>query len=166
MVRYGSLPPAGGEPLLFEGDAKITMKKLFLLLTLLLLTLVACGGAAPEAPVAPAVDVNSAELSLPDTVDVATVAQIKDREDVYLIDVREQFEYDEVRIPGVTLIPLAEVQGRMSEIPTDKTVIVTCRSGNRSGQAVDILRQAGFDNVHNMEGGIVAWQQAGYDVER
>jgi len=45
-------------------------------------------------------------------------------------------------------------------------VIVTCRSGNRSGQATDFLRQNGFDNVHNMQGGIVAWEQAGYEVSR
>jgi rhodanese-related sulfurtransferase len=54
----------------------------------------------------------------------------------------------------------------MNEIPTDKTVIVTCRTGNRSGQAVDFLRQNGFENVHNMQGGIVAWEQAGYEVSR
>ena len=105
-------------------------------------------------------------MNLPDTVDPQTVAQIKDRADVVVFDVREQVEYDEGHIPGVTLIPLGEVANRLSEIPKDKTVIMTCRSGNRSGQATDFLRQNGYTNVHNMEGGIVAWQQAGLPVDK
>jgi phage shock protein E len=57
------------------------------------------------------------------------------------------------------------VPARLEEIPTDQQVIVTCRTGNRSGQVTDFLRQNGFDNVHNMEGGIVAWEAAGLPVE-
>ncbi|MCB0027551.1 MAG: rhodanese-like domain-containing protein, partial [Anaerolineales bacterium] len=52
-----------------------------------------------------------------------------------------------------------------SEIPTDKEVIVTCRSGNRSSQVTSYLQGLGYDNVHNMEGGILAWQAAGLPVE-
>ncbi|RIK17164.1 MAG: rhodanese-like domain-containing protein, partial [Anaerolineae bacterium] len=81
-------------------------------------------------------------------------------------DVREPDEYAAGHIPGITLIPMGEVAERLSEIPTDKEVIVTCRSGNRSGQIVDFLRSQGFTNVHNMEGGIVAWEEAGYPVEQ
>ncbi|MBP6470639.1 MAG: rhodanese-like domain-containing protein [Chloroflexi bacterium] len=137
------------------------------LVLVLVLALSACGGsstAAPEvaAPVAAAAD---GALNLPDTVDAQTVYDIKDRADVVVFDVREQDEYDAGHIPGVTLIPLGEVPNRLSEIPKDKTVIMTCRSGNRSGQAADFLRQNGYTNVHNMEGGIVAWQQAGLPVE-
>jgi rhodanese-related sulfurtransferase len=94
------------------------------------------------------------------------VAEVKDRDDVYVLDVREQWEYDEGHIPGVTLLPIGEVPARLDEIPTDKEVIVTCRSGNRSSQVTDYLRQNGFDNVHNMQGGILAWEQAGYEVSR
>ena len=104
-------------------------------------------------------------LDLADTIDVATVASVKDRDDVVVLDVREQWEYDEGHIPGVTLIPMGEVANRLSEIPTDKSVIVTCRSGNRSSQVATFLRDQGFTNVHNMEGGILAWQQAGLPVE-
>jgi rhodanese-related sulfurtransferase len=102
---------------------------------------------------------------LADDVDVHTVAAIKDSEDVYLLDVREPWEYEEAHIPGVTLLPMGEVANRLDEIPRDKEVIVTCRSGNRSGQVTDFLRQNGFDNVHNMTGGILDWQAAGYPVE-
>lgn len=146
-------------------------RKLILLSVLLLaLFLVACGGESASAPVivltpanqAPSVDISE----LPDAVDVHTVASIKDQDDVYVIDVREQWEYDEGHIPGVTLIPMNEVPDRLDEIPTDKDVIVTCRSGNRSGQIADYLRQIGYDNVHNMSGGIIAWEAEGYRVDR
>lgn len=149
------------------------MKRFVLILFLLLMmgTAVACGGQAttvtapnPAAVVDSAAEFDLADLA--DTVNVQTVASVKDRDDVYLLDVREQSEYDAGHIPGVTLIPMGEVANRLAEIPTDKEVIVTCRSGNRSGQITDFLRQQGFDNVHNMEGGIVAWEAAGYDVEQ
>jgi len=139
--------------------------KRFWLLTVLVLLLAACGGAAQEATL-PEERLGDAHLSLPDTVDVETVAEVRERDDVLVLDVREQWEYDEGHIPGVTLIPMAEVSQRLDDIPADKTVIVTCRSGNRSGQVTDYLRQQGFDNVHNMDGGILAWEAAGYDVER
>lgn len=140
-------------------------KLLFVIAALFVLLLAACGGASVAAPIAdqaPEVEV----ITLADEVDVHTVASVKDQPGVYLIDVREQWEYDEGHIPGVTLIPMNQVPNRLDEIPTDKEVVVTCRSGNRSGQITDYLRQQGFDNVHNMSGGIVAWEAAGYPVNR
>ncbi len=141
------------------------MKKLQLLLPLLLLViaLAACGGQAGTVDVATS-DINLDDLS--QEVDVQTVYEIQDRDDVYVLDVREQSEYDEKHIPNVTLLPMSEIQNRLDEIPTDKEVIVTCRSGNRSGQVTQFLEQNGFENVHNMAGGIVAWEQAGFPVER
>ena len=79
---------------------------------------------------------------------------------------REQWEYDEGHIPGITLIPMNDIPARLNQIPTDKTVIVTCRSGNRSHTITQYLRDNGFDNVHNMLGGILAWQAAQQPVER
>jgi rhodanese-related sulfurtransferase len=141
---------------------------LILFFLLMLGTAVACGGQTTTitAPDPAAVVDSAAEFDLADTVNVQTVASIKNREDVFVLDVREQSEYDAGHIPGVTLIPMGEVANRLAEIPTDKEVIVTCRSGNRSGQITDFLRQQGFDNVHNMEGGILAWEAAGYEVEQ
>jgi phage shock protein E len=139
--------------------------KLLFSLMFLGLLLAACGASESVAPVAE-VPADTAPIQLADSVDVHTVANVKDRDDVFLLDVREQWEFDEGHIPGVTLLPMGEVPARLSEIPTDKEVIVTCRSGNRSGQITDYLRQNGFDNVHNMSGGIVAWENAGYEVSR
>ena len=67
--------------------------------------------------------------------------------------------------PGITLIPMNSVPSRLNEIPTDKTVVLACRSGNRSGQVFDYLKQQGYTNIHNLQGGIVAWQNAGLPVE-
>lgn len=104
--------------------------------------------------------------TLPQDIDVHTAAQIQSLEDVFFMDVREQREYDDSHIPNINLIPMSEIENRLSEIPTDKTVIISCRSGNRSSQVLTFLKQKGFDNVHNMQGGILAWERAGYPVER
>ena len=137
------------------------------IITLIILTftllLAACGTQTPSEPVQ-AEDVDLANL--PANVDVNTTAALLDDPDVVLIDVREPSEYSEGHIPGITLIPMGEVLSRLDEIPHDKTVIVSCRSGNRSSQVTDFLRENGYDNVHNMSGGIVAWQQAGLEVEK
>lgn len=140
----------------------------FLLLIVATLVLSACAGApiAP-APVAPVVQSRAIDVTtLPLNVDIATVHALMGRDDVVLLDVREPDEYAAGHIPGVRLMPMGTVPSRLSEIPTDKTVIVTCRSGNRSGQITNFLRSNGFTNVHNMQGGILAWQRAGYPVEK
>lgn len=128
-----------------------------------LLALAACSSQAAANPS------SSGEIdpaSLPKEIDIATAAALQRRANVVLLDVREQSEYDAGHIPGVTHIPMGEVVDRLAEIPQDKTVIVTCRSGNRSGKVTDFLRQQGYEQVYNMQGGILAWEQAGYKVER
>ncbi len=83
-----------------------------------------------------------------------------------LIDVREQWEYDELHIPGAVLIPLGELPNRVSEIPVDRDVYVHCRMGGRSARAVDYLRTFGHPRSYNVTGGIEAWNEAGLPVER
>ncbi len=79
-----------------------------------------------------------------------------DGTDHVLIDVREPNEYEFANIGG-TLIPLGEIAERKDEIPNDTRVVVMCRSGGRSGQAVAMLNAAGWTNVENLTGGILAW---------
>ncbi|MEZ4621307.1 MAG: rhodanese-like domain-containing protein [Caldilineaceae bacterium] len=141
------------------------------LLTIILLSLSGCGGTTAPAGVDSAAAGDTAataiDLStLPAVIDAQTAAAIMDRADVLLIDVREQSEYDAGHIPGITLIPMNSVPSRLSEIPTDKTVVLACRSGNRSGQVFDYLKAQGYTNIHNLQGGITAWQNAGLPVER
>lgn len=74
------------------------------------------------------------------------------------VDVREPYEVDEVAydVNGLT-IPLGEIEVRMDEFPKDKTVIIGCRSGKRSMNACMFLKMNGFENVLNLEGGIIGW---------
>ena len=118
--------------------------------------------AAPAAQAVPAIDL----ANLPVDIDVATAGKLREMPDVMILDVREQSEWDEVHIPGATLIPMGDIPARIKEIPTDKTVIVQCRSGNRSSQVTDYLRQQGMTNVHNLAGGMNEWQAAGLPVEK
>ena len=85
---------------------------------------------------------------------------------VLMLDVRTLEEFQESHIPGATLIPLDQLSARMDEIPRDEPVVVYCRSGNRSLQAVNMLVDAGFSNVQSMDRGIQAWIANGYEVDR
>ena len=99
------------------------------------------------------------------TVKVNQVAALQSR-GVLLLDVREASEYKEGHAPGSTLIPLGQLQQRLSEIKDYKNlqVAVICRSGNRSAQAIKVLERAGFSAAVNVEGGMNAWQKAGLPV--
>jgi adenylyltransferase/sulfurtransferase len=74
-----------------------------------------------------------------------------------LLDVREPNEWEIGHLPGATRISVNELQGRMNELDTAREMVVYCRSGARSGRAVDMLRAAGFRKVTNMTGGILRW---------
>lgn len=82
-----------------------------------------------------------------------------------LVDVREPWEWEQKRIAGSILIPLAEVPNRLNEIPADREVYVHCRLGGRSSKAVEFLRQSGRPRAANLTGGIEAWEEAGLPVE-
>jgi adenylyltransferase/sulfurtransferase len=81
--------------------------------------------------------------------------KIASGEPFQLIDVREPYEYEQHNIGGI-LIPLAELENHITEIATDRTVIIHCRSGSRSRKAIELLRQKGnFDNVYNLKNGLL-----------
>ena len=89
----------------------------------------------------------------------AVKARIDAGEKLLLLDVREPHEHADFNIGG-TLLPLGQVQAlQVDDIEDwkDKEVIIYCRSGNRSGQACNILEQAGFTNVSNLVGGMLDW---------
>lgn len=88
---------------------------------------------------------------------VEVKAKLDRGEHFVLIDVREPHEYQICRIPGARLIPLGEVPKRVHELDSSDEIVAHCKSGVRSGKAVDFLRQAGFRKVKNMKGGILAW---------
>jgi rhodanese-related sulfurtransferase len=73
-----------------------------------------------------------------------------------LVDVREQHEFDICDLNGA-LIPLQTLPQRLGELGKDAHTVVHCRSGARSANAVNLMRQSGFTNVWNVNGGILAW---------
>jgi molybdopterin/thiamine biosynthesis adenylyltransferase/rhodanese-related sulfurtransferase len=79
------------------------------------------------------------------------------REAIQLIDVREPFEFEIARIDGAKLIPLGQLANRLHELKRNGHTVVHCHTGMRSAQAVQMLRETGFTNVYNLEGGIDAW---------
>ena len=82
----------------------------------------------------------------------------------FVLDVRTQEEWDEYHAPNTTLIPLDQLQNRLSEVPKDREILVVCRSGNRSQQGRDILLAAGY-NATSMTGGLKEWYAKGYPIE-
>lgn len=83
----------------------------------------------------------------------------------FLLDVRTQQEWDDFHIPGTTLIPLDQLESRVSEVPREKNVVVVCRSGNRSQVGRNILLDAGFTSVTSMDDGVSGWRDAGHPIE-
>ncbi|MDY6981422.1 MAG: rhodanese-like domain-containing protein [Pseudomonadota bacterium] len=84
------------------------------------------------------------------------------REDALVLDVREDTEYQEGHIINAKHLPLSQLSDQMNQLEKHKErpIIVACRSGQRSGQACATLKKAGFDNVYNLGGGIMAWKNA------
>jgi len=90
-----------------------------------------------------------------------TVENLKkklENEDIFILDVREPFEYNISNIDG-ELIPLNQLKNRLDEIEEYKEdeVVVMCRSGGRSAEATKFLESQGFENVKNLKGGINEW---------
>ena len=91
-------------------------------------------------------------------IDPVEVKAKMDRGDRFvLIDVREPHEYQICSIPNAKLIPLGDLPKRLNELNSADEIVAHCKSGIRSGKAVDFLKQAGFRKVRNMKGGILAW---------
>jgi adenylyltransferase/sulfurtransferase len=91
-------------------------------------------------------------------IDVVELKEKIDRGDNFvLIDVREPHEYRICNIPGAQLIPLGEFPKRVGELDPAADIVIHCRSGVRSAKACAVLRQAGFQHVRNVVGGILAW---------
>ena len=82
---------------------------------------------------------------------------IQEKQDFVLLDVRGQPEYDQVRLPESTLIPLGALRTRLNELPKDKPIITFCKISLRGYEAQLILNAAGFKDIRVMDGGIVMW---------
>ena len=94
------------------------------------------------------------------TITAAELKEMQDRGDnIYLIDVREQNEYEIVNIPGAVLIPKGEfLNGSALEgLPQDKKIVLHCKSGGRSAEVLAVLKNAGFSDAVHVGGGVLSW---------
>ncbi len=89
--------------------------------------------------------------------DLKSKMDLKDGNGTHILDVREPHEFEICRIPGSSLIPLGSLDSHIAELDRNWDIVVHCRSGVRSAKAVRFLREAGFGNVKNLAGGILAW---------
>jgi adenylyltransferase/sulfurtransferase len=100
------------------------------------------------------------EKNLKNGIPQLTVKELKARrdsgEDIFLLDVREPYEFQIAQIGG-KLIPQNDVPNRLAEIPRDREIVVHCRSGARSQRIAEFLKQSGYTQVVNLAGGILAW---------
>ncbi|MDX1901618.1 MAG: rhodanese-like domain-containing protein [Gammaproteobacteria bacterium] len=97
-------------------------------------------------------------MSLPE-ITVQELEAMKNAGDTFfLLDVRNPDEYATANLGG-HLIPLNELPMRLNELKRDDMIVVHCQGGGRSSRACEYLLQQGFTNVHNLRGGLTAWQR-------
>lgn len=100
-----------------------------------------------------------------------TVQELKEKldkdEELILIDCREQNEWDEAHIEQAQFLPLSNFEEEMKKLEGKEqaTIVCQCRSGKRSMTAAMQLQGEGFENLFNLEGGILAWNEAGYPTK-
>ncbi len=89
-------------------------------------------------------------------------------DDALVLDVREQSEWADGHIARAKHIPLSQLKNRLADLEKykGKPIVAVCRSGNRSAHACGQLKKAGFENLHNLSGGMIAWDQAGMPKEK
>lgn len=94
--------------------------------------------------------------------------QLINQKDAVVLDVRDEGEFKSGHIPNSRHIPLAGIGSRLKELEKfrQRPIVIICRSGNRSGAAVGILKKNGFNDVVVLRGGLMAWEQANLPVER
>jgi rhodanese-related sulfurtransferase len=93
-----------------------------------------------------------------DIISVRELADIRSAgKEHTVLDVREARELDVCRLDGALHIPMGEIPAQTDNLPKDQLLVVICHHGARSQMVVDFLRNAGFDNAVNLDGGIDAW---------
>ncbi|WP_203939299.1 adenylyltransferase/sulfurtransferase MoeZ [Spirilliplanes yamanashiensis] len=107
-----------------------------------------------------AVSVEAQEATIDATITAAELKEWQDSgKDVFLVDVREPAEYEIVRIPGSTLIPKGEILSgeALAQFPQDRQIVLHCKSGVRSAEALAALKAAGFKDAVHVQGGVLSW---------
>ncbi len=85
---------------------------------------------------------------------------------VRVLDVRDEYEWNEKHIPGAEHLYVGYLEDKMPAIPKDAELVVHCSVGHRSGLAVSILKRQGYSRLYNMLGGLTAWEKLGLPIEK
>ncbi|MCC9623237.1 rhodanese-like domain-containing protein [Thalassospira sp. MA62] len=91
-------------------------------------------------------------------IDVKTLQNKLENEQITLLDVRESSEYEGGHIEGAVNAPLSSLDANQLPYPKDEPIYVICRSGNRSAQAASQLQDAGYTEIYDVSGGMMAWE--------
>jgi len=83
----------------------------------------------------------------------------------FLLDVRSVAEFSEGHLRDAVNIPVEILNQQLGDVPADRPIVVYCRTGGRSAEAITILHNAGFTDLYDLDGGIVAWMEQGLPVE-
>ncbi len=100
-------------------------------------------------------------------IDAASLKEMMDKDEgIQLIDVRSQAEFAQGIIEGGEFMPMHTVPLKMNELAKDKTIVIYCRSGARSGQVCGYIAENAGIEALNLRGGIISWYQSGFDIVR
>ncbi len=99
------------------------------------------------------------------TITPQELLELTKTEEPVILDVRDPDEHETMCIPNSNLIPLSELESRLSELDPNKKTIVYCASGGRSCAACDILEEHGFTDVYNLQNGVLGWMMSGLPTE-
>ncbi len=103
-----------------------------------------------------------------DAVNPVQATELINHQDAVVVDVRSMAEFKDGHIINAINIPINGFKNQLGQLEKYKQrpVVACCRSGSRSGTVVRMLRQAGFEKVHNLRGGMLAWESASLPVKR
>ena len=116
----------------------------------------------PLQPIAPEPDPD--ELVVPEMSPAQVQQALSDVKPPLLLDVREQYEWNQVHIMDARHVPMNRVPDQLADLPKDRPIVVFCAHGSRSFGVAHFLREQGYD-AYNMTGGITQWHIGGGPVE-
>lgn len=100
---------------------------------------------------------SGASLSYKEITANELLSWLEDGKEFRLIDVREEYEYNEAHIPGAQLLPLGQLEDNLMMLGREEVIVLVCRSARRSGEAAVLLSEQGYTQVYNLVGGMLEW---------
>ena len=92
------------------------------------------------------------------TIDVFNLKRmLSERDNFVLLDVREPEEFEICHIDGSILVPFSEIDDHLQDLDLSRQYVVYCKEGDRSLKAINLMSQFGFQNLYNLDGGVIKW---------